>query len=70
MAKQAINYTETTIRKMSIKGNLDVDSMTIDADGEIKRISTLLKEYNGADVEMSIQFKTSEILDEPSEDEE
>ena len=58
-------YKLTKTKKMKLAGMIDTDIMTINIDGEDKRLSTLLSEYNGCDIEMTINVKTEEDLDEP-----
>ena len=61
-------YKETRTRKMSLKGDLDVSNMTITIDDIDKKLSTLLKEFDGLYVEMTIGVKSDEDLEEPEED--
>lgn len=58
-------YKLTKTKKMKLAGMIDTDIMTINIDGEDKRLSTLLSEYNGCEIEMTINVKTEEDLDEP-----
>ena len=58
-------YKLTKTKKMKLAGMIDTDIMTINIDGEDKRLSTLLSEYNGCEIEMTINVKTEEDSDEP-----
>ena len=58
-------YKLTKTKKMKLAGMIDTDIMTINIDGEDKRLSTLLSEYNGCEIELTINVKTEEDLDEP-----
>lgn len=63
-------YKRTTTTAMKIVGIIDVDSMTIDVDGEEKKLSALLADFNGGGVEINIKVKDEEDLTEPIESEE
>jgi hypothetical protein len=56
---------------MKIAGVIDTDRMIIEVDGEEKKLSTLLQEFNNYEIEFNIKTKDEEELDEPvdSEDE-
>lgn len=61
------SYKVTTTTAMKVAGMIDTDCMTIDVDGEPKKLSTLLSDFNGADIEINIKVKTEEELDEPAD---
>lgn len=63
-------YKKTVTTSMKVAGIIDTEKMTIDIDGEEKNISTLLSDFNGAGVEISIKVKDEELLNEPTETEE
>ena len=63
-------YKLTKTKKLKASGFLDVDSMTIEVDGEEKKLSTLLREYDGCDIDFNISVKDEEDLDLPSEEDE
>ena len=64
-----IKQLKTT--SMKIAGVIDTDRMIIEVDGEEKKLSTLLQEFNNYEIEFNIKTKDEEELDEPvdSEDE-
>ncbi len=64
------SYKRTIQTAMKVAGIIDSDSMTIDIDGEVKNLSTLLSDFNGGCVEINIKVKNEEELDEPTSDEE
>ena len=66
----AFSFKEVTTKTMKITGMVDTDNMTIDIDGEEKKLSTLLSVFNGADVDIQVKIKSEEELDEPTSDEE
>ena len=65
-----ITYKLTTTKSMKVVGILDVTTMTVDVDGEAKKLSTLMSEYKGNPVEITIKTKDEEELDEPEDSEE
>lgn len=68
MANFTYKKTETTA--MKAVGIVDVEKMTIDIDGEEKKLSTLLSDFNGGCVEINIKTKNEEELDEPTSENE
>ena len=60
-------YKKTTTTAMKVAGIIDTDNMTVDVDGEVKKLSTLLSDFNGAGIEINIKVKDEEDLDEPTE---
>lgn len=58
-------YKKTTTTAMKVAGILDTDNMTVD--GEEKKLSTLLSDFNGGAIEINIKVKDEEDLDEPTE---
>lgn len=68
MANFTYKKTETT--QMKITGIIDTDNMTVEVNGEDKRLSTLLSDFNGGEIEINIKTKSEEELDEPLQDEE
>lgn len=66
----AFSFKEVTTKTMKIAGMLDTDRMTVDVDGEEKRLATLLSVFNGVDIELVAKIKSESELDEPTSDEE
>ena len=60
-------YKKTVTTAMKVVGILDSDNLTVDVDGEEKKLSTLLSDFNGAPIEINIKVKDEEELDEPTE---
>lgn len=60
-------YKKITTTAMKVAGILDTDNMTVDVDGEGKKLSTLLSDFNGGAIEINIKVKDEEDLDEPTE---
>lgn len=61
------SYKTTTTTTLKVCGILDILSMTIDVDGEEKKLSTLLSDFNGGGIEINVKVKDEEELDEPTE---
>ena len=69
MANFSYKRTETTTLKAA--GVIDSDRMVIEVNGEEKKLSTLLSDFNGGEIEINIKVKSEEELDPPeSPDEE
>ncbi|MFR3126298.1 MAG: hypothetical protein ACLTVG_01775 [Coprococcus sp.] len=64
-------YETVKTTSMKIAGVIDTDRMIIEVDGEEKKLSTLLQEFNNYEIEFNIKTKDEEELDDPvdSEDE-
>lgn len=62
-------YRENRITKMTVKGMLDADTMTINVDDVDKKLSTLLSDFNGAEIAMTIKVQEDMDLDEPMDEE-
>lgn len=60
-------YKKTTTTVLKVAGIIDTDKMTIDVDGEEKKLSTLLSDFNGGGVEINVKVKEEDELDEPTE---
>lgn len=50
-------FKETKQTSMKMAGIIDTDNMTIDVDGETKKLSTLLSVFNGGGVEINVKVK-------------
>ena len=61
-------YKKTTTTVMKIAGIINTDTMTIDVDGEEKKLSTLLSDFDGTAIEINVKVKDEEELDEPIEE--
>lgn len=59
-------YKKTLTTQMKVVGTLDTDMMTIEVDGENKKISTLLSDFEGECIEITIKTKAEQELDEPT----
>lgn len=76
MGKSKLNFTRSTVEKLSVKGILSEDGTYItytdenDSDQDVK-ISDLLNAFKNQPIEFGVQLKGSEDLELiPSEDEE
>ena len=59
-------YKRTTTTSMKVAGIIDTDNMTVDVDGEVKKLSTLLSDFNGTVIEINVKVKEENELDEPT----
>ena len=62
-------YKKITTTAMKVAGIINTDNMTIDVDGDEKKLSTLLADFNGGGVEINVKIKEENELDEPTEEE-
>ena len=62
-------FKRTEQKTMKIAGILDVQAMTIDVDGEEKKLSTLLSPFAESEIEINVKIKREEELDEPTSNE-
>lgn len=62
-------FKETKQTTMKIVGILNSNDLTINVDGEEKKLSTLLSVFNDSDVGINIKIKEENELVEPTEDE-
>nr|DAQ24591.1 MAG TPA: YonK protein [Caudoviricetes sp.] len=53
--------------KQTSAGIIDTDNMTVEVDGEEKKLATLLSVFNGGSVEINVKVKEESELDEPTE---
>ena len=60
-------FKETKQISMKIAGIIDTDNMTVELDGEKKKLATLLSVFNGGGVEINVKVKEENELDEPTE---
>lgn len=60
-------YKRTETTAMKIAGIIDTDNMTVEVDGEEKKLATLLSVFNGGSVEINVKVKEESELDEPVE---
>ena len=63
----SFTFKETKQKTMKIVGLMDVDAMIIEVDGAPKKLSTLLSPFNGSSVEINVNIKETNPLNEPEE---
>lgn len=61
-------YKLVKTKSMKIAGVIDTDEMIVELNGEDKKLSTLLKEFNGRSIELNVKIKNEEELAEPEDD--
>lgn len=57
-------HTKVTTEKVQIEGILDIDTMTVDVDGEKVSITDELKAFNGKSFSLTFVEKTEEDIDD------
>ena len=60
-------FKEIKQTSMKIAGIIDTDNMTVEVDGEEKKLATLLSVFNGGNVKINVKVKEESELDEPTE---
>lgn len=65
----SFKYKRTNSIDLKADGFIDTKNMTIEVDGELKNIATLLSDFDGSFVSLSVKSKDEVELDEPTEDE-
>lgn len=61
MAKN-LTYKRITTTKLQANGFLDTDNNTIEIDGVEKKLSELLKDFNGTEINFAVSVKEEEVL--------
>jgi hypothetical protein len=61
MAKE-LKYTKTTVTKLQAIGELNIEDMTIEVEGEVKKLPELLKDFNTTTVNLTVQVKEEEEI--------
>lgn len=64
MAKN-LTYKKQQSLTLKVSGLMDIDTMSIEVDGEIKDIRTLIRDFDGIEATLTLQVKSDEELDEP-----
>jgi len=64
-----LDYKKTTTQNIKVCGKLDIESMTINVDGEDIPLKVLFKDFDDVDdLVITAKVKTEELLDLPDED--
>jgi len=67
MAKKNPKYTRNTTTKLTASGILNTEKCTLEIDGDIMGLSTLLSDFNDCEVEISMEVVEEEELDTPED---
>lgn len=68
MAK-SFSYKKSINTTLKVSGFLDADKLTIeDQDGNVRDITTLLKDFEGSEITLQIGVKVENELEEPQND--
>lgn len=59
-------YKRTTTTNLKVVGTVDIENMTIEVDGEDKKISDLLSDFDGGVAEINVKIKNEEDLSDDS----
>ena len=71
---KCVNYKRTTTTSLKVAGYVDIQEdgnvFLGTQDGDMKKLSTLLSDFQGAAVELSVNLKNIEDLPDPTEEDE
>lgn len=62
-----LQYKKTLTTSLKIVGCINTDDMTVEVNGETKKLSVLLSDMNGEDIEINVKTKEEMELDLPEE---
>lgn len=63
-----LQYKKTLTTSLKIVGCINTDDMTVEVNGETKKLSVLLSDMNGENIEINVKTKEKIELDLPEED--
>lgn len=59
------SYKKTETVTMKVAGLFDINTMSVDVDGEMKSLKTLLSVFSELPIEINVKVKEESDLDEP-----
>lgn len=62
-----LQYKKTLTTSLKIVGCINTDDMTVEVNGETKKLSVLLSDMNGEDIEINVKTKEEMELDFPED---
>lgn len=64
----SIKYNRTTTTTLKVSGFLNVVDGTIEIDGEIRKLLSMMSDFDGATVDISVKVKMDDELEVPEEE--
>lgn len=62
-----LQYKKTLTTSLKVVGTINTSDMTVEVNGEIKKLSVLLSDLNGEDIEINVKTKEEMELDLPED---
>lgn len=63
-----LQYKKTLTTSLKVIGTINTSDMTIEVNGEVKKLSVLLSDLDGEDIEINVKTKEEMELDLPEDD--
>lgn len=62
-----LQYKKTLTTSLKVVGTINTSDMTVEVNGEIKKLSVLLSDLNGEEIEINVKTKEEMELDLPED---
>lgn len=63
-----LQYKKTLTTSLKVIGKINTSDMTVEVNGEVKKLSVLLSDLDGEDIEINVKTKEEMELDLPEDD--
>lgn len=63
-----LQYKKTLTTSLKVIGKINTSDMTVEVNGEVKKLSVLLSDLDGEDIEINVKTKEKMELDLPEDD--
>ena len=63
-----LQYKKTLTTSLKVVGTINTSDMTVEVNGEIKKLSVLLSDLNGEEIEINVKTKEEMELNLPEDD--
>lgn len=63
-----LQYKKTLTTSLKVVGIIDTSDMTVEVNGEVKKLSVLFSDLNGEEIEINVKIKEETELDLPEDD--
>lgn len=62
-----LQYKKTLTTSLKVVGVIDTSDMTVEVNGEVKKLSVLFSDLNGEEIEINVKTKEETELDLPED---
>jgi len=62
-----LQYKKTLTTSLKVVGIIDTSDMTVEVNGEVKKLSVLFSDLNGEEIEINVKTKEETELDLPED---